>query len=298
MDTVVRIEAYGPGAKEAVGAAFDAISRLDRMWNPYDDASELARINRSAGQGPVPASPETLDIISDALEMAALTDGAFDPTVGPLVRVWGFGVHPHVPAPAEIEKARALVDYRRVKLDRTSGTVELPLPGMALDLGAIAKGYAVDRARSILQQHGIRQALIVAGGSVYALGSAPGNLPWRVAVQHPRDPQGVLGIIPVRDMAVDTSGDYQRFFDEGGRRYHHILDPRTGYPARACQSATVVHQSAGFADALATACFVLGPDRASALLARLPGTAALLVDDQGRLHRTPGLPWEEPPHGK
>lgn len=178
-------------------------------------------------------------------------------------------------------------------MDPSAGTVELPSPGMALDLGGIAKGYAVDRARSILAAHGVRQALIVAGGNVYGLGSAPGNRPWKVAVQHPRAPEAVLGVIPARDTAVDTSGDYQRFFEQDGVRYHHILDPHTGYPARRSQSVTVTHPSAAWADALATACFVLGPERGAELIARVPGAAALFVDAQGQLHRTPDLPWEE-----
>ena len=298
MDTVVRIQAYGPRSREAVEAAFSELTRLDRLWNPYDETSELARVNRSAGNGPVQVSPDTARIIGTALEVAALTGGAFDPTVGPLVRAWGFGTRPRVPPAADIERARALVDYRLVRLHPDAGTVELPLPGMALDLGAIAKGYAVDRAREVLQQYGIRQALIEAGGCVYGLGLAPGNRYWRVAVQHPRNPRGFLGVIPVQDMAVDTSGDYQRFFEEGGVRYHHVLDPRTGYPARACQSATVVYASAAFADALATACMVLGPERATVLISRLPGAAALLVDARGGVHRTPGLPWEEAGDGK
>lgn len=300
MDTVVRIEAYGPRAREAVEAAFAEFTRLDQLWNPYDEESELARINRAAGRGPVAASPDTLRVLETALEVAARTGGAFDPTIGPLVRLWGFGEQaaPQPPAPTAIARERALVDYRLVRLDAGSGTVELPRAGMALDLGAIAKGYAVDRARAIMQQYGVSRALITAGGCVYGLGNAPGNRPWRVAVQHPRDSRAILGIIPVRDLAVDTSGDYQRFFEADGTRYHHVLDPRTGYPARACQSATVLHPSAQWADALATACMVLGPERALALVETVPGAALLLVDERGQLHRTPDLPWEEASHGR
>lgn len=307
MDTVVRVEAYGPRAREAVQAALAEFTRLDRLWNAYDPASEIARINAAAGRGPVAVSPDTLQVLRCALEVAALTGGAFDPTVGPLVRLWGFGGAEGTPSsgdgtrqpppPEAVARERALVDYRLVKLDPAAGTVELPRPGMALDLGAIAKGYAVDRARAVMRDHGVNRALVTAGGCVFALGTAPGGRPWRVAVQHPREPRSVLGVIPVTDRAVDTSGDYQRYFESGGVRYHHVLDPATGCPARACRSATVLHASAAWADALATAAMVLGPARGAAVV-EAAGGAALIVDAEGRLHASPGLPWEEGPNAR
>lgn len=301
MDTVAQVEVYGKDreqARRATRAALDEIARLDGLWNPYDPESEISLVNRRAGGEPVPVSRDTVAVLQVALEVARQSGGAFDPTVGPLVRAWGFGEKPRLPSPEEIQRARALVSYQEVILDNTRQTVRLARAGMALDLGAIAKGYAVDRAREILRQHGIRSALIVAGGSVYALGSRPGGKPWRVAVQHPRQEQAILGVIPLTEGAVDTSGDYQRYFEEAGIRYHHLFDPRTGYPARLCQSATVTHPLATWADALATAAFVLGPQAAPPVLAGIPGAAALLVDERGQLRTVGNLAWEAAPRGR
>ncbi|HHY95864.1 MAG TPA: FAD:protein FMN transferase [Firmicutes bacterium] len=334
MDTVVRIQACAfdrQQAQQAVTAALDEIARLDHLWNPYLPESEVSRINGQAGQAPVTVSPDTMRVLEVALEVARLSGGAFDPTIGPLVKAWGFahpapgqpaesqpagsqptggqpaGAEPggpHIPGQEDLRRARAAVDYRQLQLDTSASTAFLKQPGMALDLGAIAKGYAVDRAVQVLREHGVEGALVVAGGSVFALGKpseaglsagaglSPITSAWRIAIQHPRRSDQVLGVIPLRDQAVDTSGDYQRFFEEEGTRYHHILDPHTGYPARLCQSVTVVAPQGVWADALATAIFVLGPEGGLPLLNHVPGSKALVVDTGGKIHASLGFQWE------
>ncbi|MGE5541891.1 MAG: FAD:protein FMN transferase, partial [Bacillota bacterium] len=193
----------------------------------------------------------------------------------------------------EIERALSLVDYRDLQVNTQSGSASLSRTGQMVDLGGIAKGYAADRAREIYVRRGIRSAIVDLGGDVVVVGLGPGGSPWRVGIQHPEERQGTLvGVLRASNEAVVTSGDYERFVDTGGARYHHIIDPATGYPAQGgLTSVTVVCGDSTLADALATAVFVLGPERGSRLLHTLPGTGAVLVEapPARRLHITPGL---------
>jgi thiamine biosynthesis lipoprotein len=191
-----------------------------------------------------------------------------------------------VPAPAEIRQALAGTGQGNLRLD--SRRVEKAQPALAVDLGAIAKGYAVDRAVELLRRAGIESAAVNAGGNIRLIGDHDGR-PWRIAIQHPRDAAGQLALLELADVSVSTSGDYERFFEQDGVRYHHIFDPRTGYPAGRCRSVTVVTPSAALADALSTAAFVLGPEEGLALLRRFPATEGLIVAADGTPHVTPGL---------
>jgi len=292
MNTFIRVRAYGPRAGEAADAAIAEMRRLDALFDPYSEASEIAAINRNAGGASVKVSPETLDVMEKALEYARRTKGAFDITILPLIRLWGFGGTPRVPERSEIERARTLVDYTKVEVNREAGTVRLAERGMGIDLGAIAKGYAVDRAVAVLRSYGVTSALIDAGGNIYGLGGKPLGLgrsaPWRVGIQHPRRRQEHLARTDVVNGTVVTSGDYQRYFETGGVRYHHILDPATGYPARGLSSVTIIGTSSTDADALSTSVFVLGPERGVELLKAFPGYDAVLVTESGEVILTDG----------
>lgn len=289
MDTLVSVTVYGPQAAENGRAALDEFRRLDRLLSAYLPDSDVGRVNAAAGREAVRVSRETAALVALSLKYAALSGGRFDPTVGPLVRLWGVGEgRTEPPSPVEIAAARRLVDYRRVMVDQAEGRLYLPQRGMALDLGGVAKGYAADRAAAALRARGVSSALIDAGGNIVALGTRPGGRPWRIGIRHPRREGQILGVLSVADRAVVTSGDYERFFLHGGRRYHHILDSHTGRPAEGFTSVTIVAPSSTLADLLSTAVFVLGPKDGPAF-ARRHGAETLTVSAEGAVSVSRGL---------
>lgn len=278
-------------AEQAGQAAFEEMARVEALLSRTVDDSDVERVNRRAGSGPVTVSPETVTVLRAALEYAQLSGGAFDPTVAPLLDLWGFpGGDKRVPEPAEIETLLPLVDFNLVELDEQSGTVFLPAAGISIDLGAIAKGYNVDRGLAVLSAAGVKHAFLNAGGDIGLLGTRPDGSPWRIGIGHPREPGQVIGVLPLSgDIAVVTSGDYERFFEEGGRSYHHILDPSTGYPSRLLAGVTIVAPTAMEADALSTAVFVLGPARGMELVEDLPGVEAVLITPELKVTVSSGL---------
>ncbi|MGE5554483.1 MAG: FAD:protein FMN transferase [Betaproteobacteria bacterium] len=289
MDTLITVTVYGPRAAEHGRAALAEFDRLDKLLSAYRADSDIGRVNAAAGKEAVKVSRETVELVALSLRYAALSGGKFDPTIGPLVRLWGIGNgRTKPPAAVEVEMARRLVDYRRVMVDLPGRRLYLPRAGMALDLGGVAKGYAAERAASLLRRRGVRSALIDAGGNVVAIGTRPGGRPWRVGIRHPRRPGQILGVLTVVDRAVVTSGDYERYFEADGRRYHHLLDPATGYPAEGLQSATVVGRSSTLADLLSTAVFVLGPERGP-IFAQKHGAATVIVGTTGKVRVAPEL---------
>jgi thiamine biosynthesis lipoprotein len=279
----------GPTAAADADAVFAAFRDVEATMNEWRDGSPLAAVNRGAGT-PVAAPADLRALVRRACDVAALTDGAFDPTWAALWGLWDFrGMgEPRVPDPALARARAALVDYRRVVVDDTHGTITLGR-GQVMGLGGIAKGRALDRAASALRARGVHDFLLSAGGQVMAGGTHDGR-PWRVGIRDPRGPaDDFFALFEARDVSVSTSGDYEHFFVKDGTLYHHILDPRTGFPARGVRSVTVVAADATLADGLSTGLFVLGPERGRAVLAKLPGVEALWVDDHGAVHVTPGL---------
>jgi thiamine biosynthesis lipoprotein len=290
MGTELVVEVVGPDGEALERALAAAVAELERVedlmtdWRP----SELTRLNDAAGTGPHAVPPELARLVARGLEVARLSGGAFDPTYAGVGRLWDFKQQPPViPDAEQLRAGLALVGHDRVRVDLEAGTVELPA-GMRLGLGGIAKGYGVDRAMAVLMEHGVERALVNAGGDLKALGRGPDG-PWEIAVRHPRDRERVLAVLPVVNTCVVTSGDYERFFEHEGRRYHHIIDPRTGYPSEGCTSATVVAPDAAAADALATALCVLGPERGLELIESLDRVEALVVDMQGQVRVSSGL---------
>lgn len=288
MGTTVSIEAAGPdraALETAVEAAFAEMARIEALMTPHRPESDVARLSAAATAATV--APETAEVIGYGLEIARRSGGAFDLTLGRLKELWGIEAEtPRIPAESEIAAALQGIGPDALAIDGT--LVRKGTPLLAVDLGAIAKGYAVDRAIAVLRGFGVESAAVNAGGDIRVLGSKRGR-PWRIGIQHPRKADGVLATLDATDRAVVTSGDYERFFERAGRRYHHLFDPRTGFPADRCQSVTVLAPGAMPADALATALFVLGPERGLALLAAYPGVDALIVGADGRIHRTPAL---------
>lgn len=288
MGTTVTIEAAGGDRsllEPAVDAAFTEMARIEALMTPHRPDSDVARLSAATGDATV--SSETAAVIHFGLEVARHSDGAFDLTLGRLKALWGIEEeNPRIPPAGAIAEALQGIGPDALSVD--GNLVRKQSPSLVIDLGAIAKGYAVDRAIAVLKQAGVTSAAVNAGGDIRVLGNKRGR-PWRIGIQHPRRPDGVLATLEVVDRAVVTSGDYERYFERAGRRYHHLFDPRTGYPADLCQSVTILAPDAMQADALATAVFVLGPERGLALLDGTPAVDALIVAADGRIHTTPAL---------
>jgi thiamine biosynthesis lipoprotein len=294
MGTAVEIKVWTDregAARAAMDDAVAEIKRLESLMTTWRPDSELSRINAAAGGDPVPASPELLDVLERARAIHTASGGVFDVTYYALKGLWHFDqdLEPSIPSDAEIAARLPLVDGAAVAIDRGKGTVRLPKAGMAINLGGIAKGYAVDRAAAVLAKHGFADVVVQAGGDLLVRGRK-GAEPWRVGIRDPRGPiSDFFAIAAIRDAAFSTAGDYERSFVNGGVRYHHILDPRTGRPATASRSVTVLAKDALTADELDDAIFILGPEKGFALLARYPGAGAVVVDRDNRVHVTPNL---------
>ena len=285
MDTVMQLRAYGPQTAAALDAAEQEIYRLEGLLSCQDPEAELARCNT----GSETVSEETAALIQTALDLSAATGGAYDPTLYPLTLAWGFsGGQYRVPDEAELSALRTQTGAEHVQVDGCRVRLDA---GTQLDLGGIAKGYTAGRIRKILQDAGVRAAIVSLGGNVAAIGKKPGGGDWIVGLQDPQDPGSYFGTVAVSGACVVTSGGYQRYFEQDGVRYHHILDPKTGRPAASgLQSVSVVSQDDTLADALSTALFVMGLD-AGAALYRAGDLAfeAVFMTDDGSVWITPGL---------
>ncbi len=291
MGTLLMHKAYGRHPLWALRAVQREVRRLERLLSRFDPKSEISRINRSAGLGRIKLSRETYALLSKAQEISKLSEGAFDITVGPLIKLWDYKHSNIVPDETEILKAISLVGFSNLQLDTTSMTAKLRLPGQMIDLGGVGKGYASDRAMEVFRGRGITSAFTNIGGNVSTLGSKPDGSPWQVGIRHPRQEDQLIGAVSVSGQSVVTSGDYERYFiDQQGVRRHHLLDPLTGYPADSgLVSVTVVHETAMLADALSTAVFVSGMDKGLKLLEKIPTAQAVLVDQNLDVHVTKGL---------
>lgn len=282
----VAVTAGGAGSSRAIAAAIAEVERIEALMSEWRADSPLSALNRSAGGEAVETPAELRAILERGKAYGEKSAGAFDITWRGLGRIWRFDEAFRVPAPAEVAAARRRVDYRQVAIE--GNRVRLRWPGMAIGLGGIAKGYAVDRAGEVLKAAGFPNHLVAGAGDIRAVGTKHGE-PWRVGVQDPRRERGVvLGRVLLTDGAISTSGDYERFRIVDGVRYHHLIDPRTGYPAAKSRAVTVLAGSAEQADALATAIFVLGPEDGLAL-ARREGVDALVIDPAGRWQQTEGF---------
>nr|WP_245523141.1 FAD:protein FMN transferase [Thermosediminibacter oceani] len=293
LDTMIKISAYGSGASEAIDAAFDRISEIEKKMNASAEDSEVTGINKAAGREYFKVSPDTFYVIKRGLYFSELSGGRFDITVGPLVKLWGIGTeNARVPEEQEIKSALSLINYRDVLLDEENHGVMLKRPGMRIDLGAIAKGYAADEVIRILKEKGVRSAVADLGGNVYVLGKKPNGEPWKIGVQDPfAETRGdIFATVEVWDKTLVTSGVYERFFEEEGKRYHHILDTSTGYPVEnGLVSVTIISDSSIDADALSTAAFSLGLKDGMRLVENLPGIEAIFVTADREVYITSGV---------
>jgi thiamine biosynthesis lipoprotein len=287
MDTVVEVTVVHVDRAHAQTLAdevFAIFTQVAAEMSRYQASSTVSTLNERAGQAAwTPISPSLEAVLRESLGIAELSGGAFDPTLAEVNRLWAFNDGGHVPDATALATAVSHAGWHKLQVE--SGQARLTQPGCGVDLGGIAKGYAVDVGADLLVSHGVSGAIVNAGGDMRLIGHRPDGGLWRIGVQHPRDPDGLLEVIRTTDCAVVSSGDYERYFVANGVRYHHIIDPHTGFPATGCRGVTVVAQRAMAADALATAAFVLGPEAGLDLLRRAGARDALIVDSQGAIHR-------------
>lgn len=299
MGTSVRVELWSEDhaqAQAAIAAVMTEMRHIDALMSPLKRNSELALINREADDRPVRINKELFQLLQRAQTVSNLTHGVFDISFASVGYLYDYrkGIHP---SSADIRKHLPAVNYRAIKLNTKTRSVFFSLPDMRIDLGGIAKGYAVDQSIRLLQQRGIHHALVSAGGDSRLLGDRHGR-PWIIGIRNPRDtPKQTLAgkartspvVLPLSDIAISTSGDYERYFIRDGVRYHHIINTKTGHSARASESATVIGPDATMTDALSTSVFILGPSKGIALINRLPGFDAVVIDAKGRLFYSDGL---------
>lgn len=291
-DIILSVE--GKNDQKACADTVQRISEIQNRMTIHNPGSEIMNINKYAGEKKVFISGDTFFVLEQALIFAELTGGSFDPTIGPLVKLWGIGTGNYrIPGEDEIREHKLLVDYHNLMLscDGDGYTAYLPRKGQVVDLGAIAKGYAGDEARRILINHGIERGIINLGGNVVALGRKKDGSLWRVGIQNPMAPRGTyLGIVQVEDKAVVTSGGYERNFIKDGQRYHHIIDPGTGHPADSgLISVTIIAGQGVEADALSTGAYVLGLIRGIELIESLPGVEAIFITENKKIYTTGGI---------
>ncbi len=290
MATAIRAELWAATADQAQ-AALDAVMvemrRIERSMNAFDEASDLARINREAARAPVAIGAELFRLIERALAFSRRSEGAFDITFASVGHLYDYrrGI---APDEAALVRAREAVGHVNVILDMEAGTVAFAKPGVRIDLGGFAKGYAVDQAARILSHHGIAHATVSAGGDSRVIGDRCGR-PWTIGIRHPRRAGEMIAVLPLQDVAISTSGDYERYFERDGVRCHHILDPRTGHSPSAIHSVTILAPDALTSEGVSKSVFVLGVERGLQFVESMPGVDAIVVDAVGALHYSSGL---------
>ena len=296
MGTAISVELWADHravGDEAITAVMDEMHRIDRAMSPHKEDSELSRINRDAAAGPVPVSAEMARLIVRAAEFSALSGGAFDITYAAVGQLYDYRNKVR-PSDDELARARAAVGWRHLILDSQARTVRFAKPGMRIDLGGFAKGHAIDNAAAILRRRGIAHAMVSAGGDSRVIGDRRGR-PWTIGVRDPRRPGQVAAMLPLEDVSISTSGDYERYFDADGTRFHHLIDPATGKSPSEIQSVTILADDGLTCEALSKIVFVLGVERGLALVETQSGVDAVVVDAAGALHFSSGLLAPPPP---
>ncbi|MGZ5130000.1 MAG: FAD:protein FMN transferase [Caldimonas sp.] len=297
MGTAIGVELWSDDRAAGI-AAIDSVMaemhRIDRAMSPHKPDSELSRINREACAAPVPLSEEMASLLARAESFARLSGGAFDITYAAVGQLYDYRERVR-PSDEAIARARQSVGWRHLVLDRQARTVRFARPGMRIDLGGFAKGHAVDNAARLLRARGIAHAMVSAGGDSRVIGDRRGR-PWTIGIRDPRRASGELvAVLPLEDVSISTSGDYERFFVEGGERFHHLIDPATGRSPGGVRSVTVLAEDGLTSEALSKTVFVLGVEKGLALIASQPGVDAVVVDANGALHYSPGLTAPMPP---
>ena len=292
MDTIVDMQVYGKNAEKVINRSFERMREIEDEMSKNIKESEVSKINQNAANEWVQVSESTFKVIKKAVEYGKSTNGRFDPTIGPLVELWGIGTsEARVPAENEITKTKKLVDYKDLKLDEKNNSIKFEKENMQLDLGGIAKGYAADEVRNIVKDAGIKSAYVNLGGNVLVIGGKEDGTPWKIGIQDPREARGsVMASLEIRDKTVVTSGNYERYFREDGVLYHHILNPETGRPTRNnLLSVSIISKNSFEADVLSTSAFILGRKEAYEFINNREDIEAIFVTKDNNVYLTPGL---------
>lgn len=273
-------------ARRAMGSAFSEMERIDKLMSNFKEESDISRINRKAGIESVAVDNDTIEVIKKSIYYSKISNGAFDITIGRVEELYNFEDEGRIPEKDKFEKYVNHVGYKNIKIN--GQTVHLAKKHIKLDVGGIAKGYAIDKGIEAVRKHGITNVLINAGGDIRAIGESE-NGRWKVGILHPRENSKLADTLLIRDFSVATSGDYRKYFIAGGKRYHHILNPSTGLPAEGIQSVTITAPLAVDADALATAVFVMGKEKGIALIEKLKDVEGIIVDSNGMISYSSGV---------
>lgn len=278
MNTFFEIEVLCERYSSIIEIAFGEIKRLERLLSRFQNESEISLVNCAAGNSPIKVSDETLNLIKSSLKFSSITDGGFNITICPLVELWKLAEEKNgVPTEEEIKNVISLIDFKEIEVEEVKKTVFLKKKGMKIDLGAIGKGYAVDRAIKILKENGITQAMVNAGGNLYILGEHIGGNPSSIGIPNPLKPDEIIAKIDLTDRAISTSGNYERFFTIDGRQFGHIINPVTGYPENRVLSVSIVADTAIKADALSTGILVMGFERGMKLIESLNNVEGIII---------------------
>lgn len=277
-------------AWKGINAAIEEITRIEKLISSWDLHSQTSKVNQMAGIAPVKVDQELFDLIFRAKKVSDLTHGAFDISYASVDKIWKFdGTMDRLPTPEEVAASVAHINYQNIILDREKSTVFLKEKGMKIGFGAIGKGYAANRGREVMKKLGIKSGIVNAGGDLITWGTEEDGSPWRIAIADPRDKGRAIGWLNGNEMAIVTSGNYEKFVMLNGKRYSHIIDPRTGYPVEGLKSVSIICPNAELSDALATSVFVLGKDKGLALINKMKGVECLIVDNDDQLYTSDNL---------
>lgn len=291
MGTVVTVTLYDNKSEKIIDKAFEEVKKIEQLVSINMEGTELDEVNNNAGIKPVKVSDDTYNIIKKGLEYSSLTNGSFDITIGPLVKLWSIGLpEAKVPTLDEIKGALKYINYKDVEINDSEKTVFLKKPGMIIDLGGIAKGYTADVIAQTLKDEGVEKAIIDLGGNVYALGEKAENTLWRIGIQNPDQTRGeIVGSINVKDKSIVTSGIYERFIEQDGVKYHHILSPETGYPYdNEIAGVTIISDKSIDGDALSTSVFSMGVAKGLEFVNSLPDIEAIFITKDHKVYLTEG----------
>lgn len=292
MGTAVKITLYDHGSEDLLDMVFDHISEIENLVSINKEGTEIVQLNKNAGIKGVKLSDFSYNLIKSALEYSKLSDGGYDVSIGPLVKLWSIGLpEAKVPRDDEIEEAIKNIDYTKVNIDDSNNEVFLSEKGMMIDLGSIAKGYVADDIVNILKENEVERAIIDLGGNIYAMGTKSKSDNWKIGIQNPSEDRGqIVGTIEVADKSVVTTGTYERFIEEDKVRYHHVLNPKTGYPYETnIAGVTIVADRSVDADALSTLVFTKGLDEGLQLVEKLESVDAIFIMNDNSVYVTEGL---------
>ncbi|WP_246599386.1 FAD:protein FMN transferase [Clostridium lacusfryxellense] len=292
MGTIIQLKVYGKNAEKAANESIKRINNIESKMSVNIGTSEISKLNAKAGVSGEKLSSDTYGVIEESVKYSKLTGGALDASIEPIVKLWGIGTEKErLPSKTEINEKLKLVDYRDIIFDKKNSNVKIRRANQAIDLGAIAKGYTADEIKKVLIDNKISSALINLGGNVFALGNKPDGTSWNIGIQNPLSSRGeYLGTIKVTNKSVVTSGNYERFFIKDGVRYHHIFNPKTGYPAeQGLISTTIISDKSIDGDALSTSTYILGLDKGLKLVESIKGVEAIFITKDKKIYTTPGL---------